>query len=419
MDETMTRVETLGVPFGPFTPTLPKEFSTYDGPLSLRAAAHVLTRTTKGSLRLDLPDGRRWFFGGGGAPYAVLRVVDPAFAKRPLRSGDVGFAEGYMAGEWDTPDLSALLAFFSVNFDAARKVSRGSVAGRIMGWIRHALNANSKAGAKKNILAHYDLGNAFYEKWLDPSMTYSSGIYSAPDEPITDAQNRKYRSIAEQLELKPDSNVLEIGSGWGGFAELAAKEYGAKVTSVTISDAQHAYARKRIFEAGLAERVDIQMKDYRDIDGKFDGVASIEMFEAVGEKYWPTYFGKIADVIGQRGRAALQIITIEDSLFESYRSRADFIQRYVFPGGMLPSIPRLETEVERAGLRLSEAKMFGQSYAHTLAEWQTNFDNAWNEIKTLGFDERFRKLWKFYLSYCEAGFATGRIDVGQFALARA
>ena len=414
----MVREETFGVPFGPFTPTLPKEFARFKGPLSLKAAAHVLARTKKGSLRVILPDGRRWHFGGGGAPYAVLQVIDPGFAKRPLASGDVGFAEGYMAGEWNTPDLTALLAFFSVNFDEASKVSRGGFAGRIAGWIRHALNANTRTGAKKNIHAHYDLGNAFYGAWLDETMTYSSAIFESQSETLVEGQARKYRSIAGQLRLKPGDHVLEIGSGWGGFAEVAAKEFGARVTSVTISEAQHAYARKRMADAGLSERADIQLKDYRDIDGEFDAVASIEMFEAVGEKYWPEYFGKIASVLKPEGRAALQIITIEDALFESYRGRADFIQRYVFPGGMLPSVERLTAEVEAAGLRRAETRMFGQDYARTLGEWRDRFEAAWDDIRPMGFDERFRRLWNFYLAYCEAGFATGRIDVGQFALTK-
>jgi cyclopropane-fatty-acyl-phospholipid synthase len=250
-------------------------------------------------------------------------------------------------------------------------------------------------------------------------MTYSSALYEKPGQPLDQAQRAKYAALARSIGLKPGQHVLEIGCGWGGFAEFAAREVGAKVTGVTISQAQHDFAKKRLFDQGLAEKAQIRLIDYRDVQGQFDSVASIEMFEAVGEEYWPTYFGKIREVLSPGGRAGLQIITIRDELFAKYRSHTDFIQRYVFPGGMLPSEARLKQETAAAGLAWTDINRFGQNYADTLAEWATRFEAAWDDIKGQGFDERFRRLWRFYLSYCEAGFRTERTNVIQLGLSRA
>jgi cyclopropane-fatty-acyl-phospholipid synthase len=285
--------------------------------------------------------------------------------------------------------------------------------------IRHALRPNSREGAKKNIHAHYDLGNSFYEQWLDPTMTYSSAKYDKPGQPLSEAQTAKYKALAEGMGLQSGQSVLEIGCGWGGFAEFAAREVGAKVTAITISEEQYAFARQRMFAAGLNERAEIKMVDYRDVQGRYDRVASIEMFEAVGERYWPSYFGKINETLAPGGRAGLQIITIDDKYFEEYRSRADFIQKYIFPGGMLPSEERLRKVTDKAGFTWTAISRFGEDYADTLAEWHRSFDAAWSEIRPLGFDERFRRLWKFYLSYCEAGFRTQRTNVVQLSLAKA
>jgi cyclopropane-fatty-acyl-phospholipid synthase len=284
--------------------------------------------------------------------------------------------------------------------------------------MRHLSNANTKSGSRRNILAHYDLGNEFYGVWLDASMTYSSARFDAQVRDLEAGQRAKYKALADHLELKAGDHVLEIGCGWGGFAEFAAREYGARVTGITISDEQLAYARARMERAGLSDLVEIRRQDYRDVEGQFDKVASIEMFEAVGEKYWPAYFGKIADVLKPGGKAGLQIITIDGKLFESYRKRADFIQRYVFPGGMLASVERLKEETSKVGLIWRRAEMFGQSYADTLAEWGRRFTAKWSDIRALGFDERFKQLWRFYLSYCEAGFRTGRTNVVQLELAK-
>ncbi|MEJ0065380.1 MAG: cyclopropane-fatty-acyl-phospholipid synthase family protein [Caulobacteraceae bacterium] len=372
-----------------------------------------------GRLTFVLPSGREVRVEGDKAgPDARLIVKDFRFLSRVLSAGDIGFGEGFMAGEWDTPDLSELLEAFTVNLDRLQRLLEGGPLFRVINAIVHALHRNSRTGSRRNILAHYDLGNAFYSRWLDPSMTYSSARFERPGQPLREAQRNKYASLARQIELGPDNHVLEIGCGWGGFAEFAAGEIGAKVTGITISPSQYEFARRRLFEAGLAEKADIRLVDYRDVEGQFDRVASIEMFEAVGEEYWPTYFAKIRDVLAPGGRAGLQIITIRDELFAEYRKRADFIQKYVFPGGMLPSETRLKEETARAGLEWRDIVRFGQNYADTCAEWARRFENAWEDIRSLGFDERFRRLWRFYLGYCEAGFRTERTNVVQLSLTK-
>ena len=372
-----------------------------------------------GSLTFVLPSGREVRVEGDEpGPEARLIVNDFRFLSRVLSAGDIGFGEGFMAGEWDTPDLSALLEAFTVNLDRLRALLEGRTLYRLVNGMVHALRRNSRAGARRNILAHYDLGNAFYSRWLDPSMTYSSARFERPGQPLREAQRNKYASLARQIDLGPDNHVLEIGCGWGGFAEFAAGEIGARVTGITISPAQYDFASKRLFETGLAEKADIRLVDYRDVTGQFDRVASIEMFEAVGEEYWPTFFGKVRDVLTPGGLAGLQIITIRDELFAHYRRRADFIQKHVFPGGMLPSEVRLKEETARAGLEWRDIVRFGQNYADTCAEWARRFESAWEDIRSLGFDERFRRLWRFYLGYCEAGFRTERTNVVQLSLTK-
>ena len=389
-------------------------------PSAFRTAIRIAQETWKyGAVVIELPSGGEVVVGGDLAgPQARLIVRDYRFVHRTLASGDIGFGEGFMAGEWDTPDLSTLLEAFTLNFDEIGRLAQGNPFVRVVNFITHLLNRNSRRGSRKNIEAHYDLGNAFYSRWLDPSMTYSSARYERPGQTLSEAQRNKYSSLARQIGLARDQSVLEIGCGWGGFAEFAAREVGAKVTGITISPAQHEFARKRIFDAGLADQAQILLADYRDLEGQFDKVASIEMFEAVGEEYWPTYFGKIRQVLSPGGMAGLQIITIRDELFADYRSRADFIQKYIFPGGMLPSETRLLEETQRAGLEWRDIVRFGQNYADTLAEWSRSFEGAWDDIRRLGFDERFRRLWRFYLSYCEAGFRTERTNVVQLSLAR-
>lgn len=372
-----------------------------------------------GSLTWVLPDGSEIpCRGAEPGPEARLIVRNYRFIRRCLAAGSIGFAEGYMAEEWDTPDLSALLTGFALNFDRLQALVRGNPIVRAVDFVVHMMRRNDRRGSRKNIHAHYDLGNDFYARWLDASMTYSSAVYEKPGEPLDLAQKHKYAALARAMALQTGQSVLEIGCGWGGFAEFAAAEIGARVTGITISREQYDFARKRLFDQGLADRAEIRLVDYRDVEGRFDRVASIEMFEAVGEEYWPTYFGKIRDVLSPGGRAGLQIITIKDELFDVYRRHADFIQKYIFPGGMLPSETALRRQVDRAGLIWNGAPRYGQHYADTLAEWGRRFETTWDDIRRQGFDERFRKMWRYYLSYCEAGFRTGRTDVIQLALSK-
>jgi cyclopropane-fatty-acyl-phospholipid synthase len=390
-------------------------------PAALRSAVRVAARNwIWGSMTLVLPSGREILIRGSQpGPGARVEVRDFRCIRRMLAAGDIGFAEGYIAGEWESPDVSAVLETAALHFDRLEKLVDGNPVMRGLNFLSHALRANTRAGAKKNIHAHYDLGNAFYERWLDPSMTYSSARFERLGQSLAEAQRHKYASLAKGMGLETSHHVLEIGCGWGGFAEFAAREVGAHVTGVTISREQYDFARKRLFEEGLAERADIRLVDYRDVEGAFDRVASIGMFEAVGERYWPAYFQKIHDALKPGGRAGLQIITIRDELFEHYRSRADFIQKYVFPGGMLGAEERLRAQTDRVGLAWTGLSRFGLDYAETLKQWAERFEAAWDDVRPLGFDERFRRLWRYYLSYCEAGFRTGRTNVVQLSLARA
>ncbi|MEM7662567.1 MAG: cyclopropane-fatty-acyl-phospholipid synthase family protein [Pseudomonadota bacterium] len=390
-------------------------------PTSFKLAGFALLSAQSGKITFRLPDGRTILFEADapGAD-AEIQVNDYGFAKRAISSGDIGFAESYMEDEWSTPDLTAVLRYFSDNFDAVGNgsLARGRAFVRWVNKIQHAFNRNSRQGARRNIMSHYDLGNEFYSLWLDPTMTYSSGIYSSPNTSLEHAQAAKYDAICESLGLTEGSNVLEIGCGWGGFAEHAARNTGAKVTCLTISEAQREYALERIRSAGLEDRVEIRLEDYRDHEGSYDAVASIEMFEAVGEQYWPDYFSKIKTVLKPGARAALQVITIDDELFDSYRKRADFIQHYIFPGGMLPSEEALKSQFSDADLRYDGTQYFGPDYARTLNSWAKRFNEAWPDIAPLGFDLPFKRMWNFYLSYCEAGFMGGRINVGQFVLSK-
>lgn len=387
-------------------------------PARAKAVMLALLNIKGGAIDVTTPSGEILRFGDDDRAPITLVVKDYRFANRVLKNGDIGFAEAWMAHEWETSDLSGLLTLLADNVERFKRLLTGSFFGKTVNWIRHLSRDNTREGSRRNIHEHYDLGNRFYEAWLDPSMTYSSARFDATVADLEAGQRAKYKALAEHLDLKPGDHVLEIGCGWGGFAEFAAREYGVRVTGITISEEQLAYAKARMERAGLADRVDIRIQDYRDVEGQFDKVASIEMFEAVGERHWATYFGKIADVLKPGGRAALQIITIKNDLFDSYRKRADFIQRYVFPGGMLASVERLKEETAKAGLAWRKAEAFGQSYAVTLAEWSRRFQAKWQDIRAMGFDERFKQLWLFYLSYCEAGFRTGRTDVVQLELAK-
>jgi len=387
--------------------------------LRVRLLIRWLSRIKTGCLTVEFPSGHRRVFGEPGATLqASLVIHDMRLVARMIASGDIGLAEGYVAGEWDTPNLTKLLALGAANSGVLSDALAGSWAVRVLNRIRHARRANTPAGSRRNIAAHYDLGNAFYRQWLDESMTYSAAIFARPDEPLPEAQRRKYLRLARLLDLRPGDRVLEIGCGWGGFAEIAAVEFGCDVVCLTLSQEQASYARERMRQAGLSQKVDIRLQDYRDVDGRFDKVVSVEMFEAVGEENWQTYFAVLDRCLKPGGRAALQSITIDDALFDAYRQTPDFIQCYIFPGGLLPSPRAFETAVSQAGFRVADAFYFGRDYAETLRRWRALFGENWPAIKPLGFDERFRRLWQYYLCYCEAGFDTGRIDVGQFLIER-
>jgi cyclopropane-fatty-acyl-phospholipid synthase len=383
-------------------------------PRLAKIAFAYAARIRRGTLDVTLPDGRVIRFGGAEpGPAAVMTVHSYKFAWRLMKAGDIGIAEAYLRKEWDTPDLTQFLYIFCINHDLISPLFEQKTAMRVVQALQHWFKRNTRGQAKRNIFAHYDIGNTFYKSWLDSSMTYSSALFEEGTNDLTAAQQNKYRRLAEALNLQPDQTVLEIGCGWGGFAEFAAKTYGVKVVGLTISQEQREFALKRIFDAGLNERVEIRFQDYRDERGLYERIASIEMIEAVGEQFWPKYFSQLRDRLLPGGLAGIQAITIRDSMFQSYRREVDFIQRYVFPGGMLPSPAVLKSLGDRFGIPVIKERIFGQDYARTLATWRDNFRQAWPNLKPLGFDERFRRLWEYYLSYCEAGFLSGNIDVRQ------
>ncbi|MFT3995784.1 MAG: cyclopropane-fatty-acyl-phospholipid synthase family protein [Asticcacaulis sp.] len=388
-------------------------------PVGLRQPLKVLRHNWhRGNLDLVLPNGKAFEIRGQlPGPHGVLRVRDFRFLKRVLAAGDIGFCDGYVAEEWDTPDLPELLEVFTLNIDRLQRFLTGNPLVIFINRILHALKHNSREGSRRNIFAHYDLGNAFYGEWLDATMTYSSALFEGT-EGLEAAQTAKYAALARLVDLKPGQHVLEIGCGWGGFAEYAAGVIGAKATCLTISPAQHAFAVERMKRQGLSDRVEVRLLDYRDVTGQFDAIVSIEMFEAVGQAYWDAYFRQVADRLKPGGKAGLQIITIRDDLFESYRRRPDFIQKYIFPGGMLPSLEKLNLHSEKAGLEVMSDMAFGQDYALTLNLWARRFEAAWGEGRIKGFDAAFRKMWLFYLAYCEAGFRTGRTNVVHYGLTR-
>jgi cyclopropane-fatty-acyl-phospholipid synthase len=395
------------------------EEATRDLPLFAREALRRAAGLRRGALTLNMPDGRALRFAGPEPGVeAVMTVRDLAFARRLASSGDLGLAEAFLREEWDSPDLAAFLLLFASNRDLVATLLPGKPFVRLWQVFRHLLNHNTRLGAPRNIHAHYDLGNRFYGAWLDPTMTYSAALFAPGDNDLASAQTRKYRAICQAADLRPEHHVLEIGCGWGGFAEFAASQIGCRVTGLTISDEQFAFARRRIAEAGLVDRVEISLLDYRDERGTYDRIVSIEMFEAVGERFWPTFFRQMRDRLVAGGRAGLQVITIREDSFDWYRREIDFIRRYVFPGGMLPSPAVLRDLGRRSGLPIQGERIFGLDYAATLTHWRERFRAAWPDLAPLGFDERFRRLWEYYLAYCEAGFRSGNIDVRQVVFAK-
>ncbi len=387
-------------------------------PAAARAVLKLLERLATGTLDVQFPDGSQARFGSGAEPRAALRLLDWRVCSAALKSGDIGFAEAYIDGHWTSPDLVALLKVFIANRDAIEQVVYGSWWGGLLYRVKHLLNRNSRSGSRKNIHAHYDLGNAFYRQWLDETMNYSSAWFDGRlEQPMADAQHAKVRRALAECRLGKGQRLLEIGCGWGALAEKAAAEFGARVVGVTLSTEQLAWAQERQRRAGTSDRVDLRLQDYRDIpDGEFDAIASIEMFEAVGREYWASFFATVSAKLKAGGRACIQSITIRDDLFERYVKGTDFIQQYIFPGGLLPSPSAFRAEAAKAGLVVENELAFGPDYAETLRRWRVDFLRQEGPVRELGFDTRFMRIWEFYLAYCEAAFATGNTDVMQFTL---
>ncbi|NKB54476.1 MAG: methyltransferase domain-containing protein [Rhizobiaceae bacterium] len=385
-------------------------------PKKVGFVVRALVMLQQGSVKVTIPEGKTIEYNAPQpGPHAEATFHNWGVVRRILSHGSLGVAESYIEGEWDSPDVTSFLQMFLINSygGGAESFFNRNPLLNLLSKFGHYLNRNSKTGAKRNIAAHYDLGNEFYTQWLDPSMTYSSAIFRDGANSLEEAQEAKYRSLAKLTDIQPDHHVLEIGCGWGGFAEFVASNIGAKVTCLTISQEQLNFARERIKKAGLDHLVDIKFLDYRDETGKYDRIGSIEMFEAVGESYWPSYFGQLHNCLKPGGRAGLQVITIREEDYETYRAQPDFIQKYIFPGGMLPSAEILSQLGSNHQLAEVASRAFGTDYAATLEAWRLKFWEKWPTIKPLGFDERFKRIWEFYFHYCEAGFKAESINVRQ------
>ncbi|WAT86408.1 SAM-dependent methyltransferase [Delftia acidovorans] len=398
-------------------------------PARARRVLNLLERLPHGQLDLEQPDGRLLHLPRppSGAADAHCVLHDWQALERTLKSGDIGLAEGYIAGEWDSPDLAALLRLCMANRDHVQSLVYGSWWGRLGYRLRHLLQRNTRAGSARNIHAHYDLGNDFYRLWLDPGMSYSAAWFQGRtgqalrNADLQEAQQAKLRRTLDEVRLQPGQRLLEIGCGWGGLAEAAAQEFGARVTGVTLSREQLVWGQQRMQQAGLADAVELRYQDYRDLPARhagepFDAIVSIEMFEAVGREYWRGYFQTLRDCLKPGGLACIQTITLREDLFARYLRSTDFIQQYIFPGGLLPSIPAFEQEARRAGLVVEGRMAFGRDYAETLRRWRQSFEERLEAVRAQGFDERFVRIWTFYLAYCEAAFDTGNTDVVQFTL---
>jgi cyclopropane-fatty-acyl-phospholipid synthase len=375
----------------------------------------------EGRMEAVLPDGSVRSFGGERpGPQAVVRINNWTALVRLVTSGSVGWYKAWERGEWTSPDPVPIFELFSRNAGNLGNTGRAKGLFRLVNRLAHRVRDNDKAGSRRNISYHYDLGNDFYAAWLDPSMTYSSAIFAEPlseAEPLEAAQLRKTRLLLDRLDLKPGQRLLDIGCGWGALAEIAARDYGVHVTGLTLSEEQKAYAEQRLARAGLRGR--IELTDYRDVAERFDAVASVEMVEAVGQDYWPAYLQSIARMLAPGGRAALQLISMRESLFESYAANADFIQTYIFPGGMLVGEERFARTAAEAGLGWQDRKGYGMHYAETLRRWRRCYDAAVAERRLpAGFDDHFHGLWRYYLMYCEGGFRGGGIDVAQVTLVK-
>jgi cyclopropane-fatty-acyl-phospholipid synthase len=388
-------------------------------PFFVWAGKNLIGRPRHGGVTLHLPTGKSYTFGNPATGlHPVIHILSFRVLTETLSRGTVGFAQSYVDGLVEVDDLTTLFRYFLQN-RAVLDSSEGSLYKRAAQDLAYHLSRpNTKEGAKENISEHYDLGNDFYGQWLDPSMTYSSALFTSPDQSLEEAQHQKYRRIAELAGVTSGSSILEIGCGWGGFAETAAKDFGASVYGITLSKEQLAFARERLASQGLDALATLNLEDYRDTGGQFDHVASIEMIEAVGEAHWPTYFRAVHDRLKPGGTAAIQAITIDEADFENYKAGPDFIQRFIFPGGMLLTKRAMREQAERVGLVPEHIETFRHSYARTLKLWADRFEERWPEITKLGYDEQFRRKWLYYLSYCEAGFTEGSIDVGIYTYRR-
>lgn len=371
-----------------------------------------------GELNVETPNGNRWtLIGRRPGPQANLTIRTWSFLRRIVSGWDVGFAEAYMAGEISSPDLVDLLSLATRNRDLANRFRMARLP-RIGLRLRHALNRNTRVGSRRNISAHYDLGNSFYRQWLDSGMSYSAAKYSPAETSLESAQTAKLDRVLDLLDSREGDRILEIGCGWGSFAERALEKHGFTVTGITLSTEQLEYARRRLAEAVAAGRCELRLQDYRDVVGTYDRIVSIEMLEAVGAAYWSTYFAKLRESLRPGGIAVLQVITIDEGRFERYRRRPDFIQKHIFPGGMLPTKKIIERETVKAGLVPVTREFFGRDYARTLEQWNVRFQGAWTEICKLGYDERFKRMWEYYFAYCQVGFEIGALDVGLYKISR-
>ena len=377
----------------------------------------ILSNLHCGRLTLTLPDGSQHQFSGAmSGPDSDLTIHTESALRRLLHDGKMGFCEAFMDGEASSQSLPTLIELAVLHDKYLEDALKTNILRQAGLRLFHMLRRNNKLGSAKNIAHHYDIGNSFYEAWLDPTMTYSSAVFDSETDDLTTAQLNKYKRLAELADIQPGDRVLEIGCGWGGFAKFVSQHIGAHVTGITISQAQLAYAKASLAEAGLQNKVDLKLMDYRDLQGRFDKIVSIEMFEAVGQAYWPVYFDTISRMLKSGGRAVIQSITIDHDAFRSYRDQPDFIQRYIFPGGMLPSMPMLQTPVAQAGLELVAENGYASDYARTLQEWRARFLAAWPSLAGDKFDNRFKRMWELYLAYCEGGFRAGMIDVKQILL---
>lgn len=387
-------------------------------PAKSRLLLRLLEKMQYGRLHLIAPDGQSHWFGHQAQPVVELTIHDWRVLDRIVRHGDIGLAEVYREGLVEVPNLTALMQLALQNQSVLEQAINGNWLGRLLYRLRHLLNANTRAGSRRNIHAHYDIGNDFYQLWLDPSMTYSSAWFGGDlQQSLQQAQRAKYQRILDLLDAQPGQTVLEIGCGWGGFAEMAAQR-GLKVHGITLSSEQLAYAQRRMADAGLSDSVELSLTDYRDLSGQYDHIVSIEMLEAVGERWWPSYFSQLSQCLKPGGKAVVQVITIANSRFDYYRRNTDFIQQYIFPGGMLPCDRVLRQQVDVAGLQLRDMAAFGLDYAETLLRWRQVFEAALEQVRAQGFDEAFIRLWRFYLCYCEAAFRESATDVVQMCLQR-